>query len=1292
MASVTIGVKVDEALRERLRHAALRVSRTPHWLHKQALTSYLERLERGEIPPELVHGDLAGMVGEDDTIESHPVSLLPFVEFAQDVQAQSVLRAAITSAYRRPETECLPMLLELAQSSDPEVVRETASRLVLALRQTRKRSGVEALLQEFSLSSQEGIALMCLAEALLRIPDLATRDALIRDKISQGDWRAHTGGSPSLFVNAATWGLMITGKLVTVSSEKNLSNALTRMISRGGEPLVRKGVNIAMRLLGEQFVAGRTISEAINHGERLAKKGFSYSFDMLGEAALTREDARRYFQLYEQAIHAIGKNAAGSGIYESSGISIKLSALHPRYSRAQRDRVMSELLPDLSKLVYLARQYDIGLNIDAEEADRLELSLDLLEALCEDPALKNWNGIGFVVQAYQKRAPYVIDYLIDLARRHKRRLMIRLVKGAYWDTEIKRAQVDGLEGYPVYTRKSHTDVSYLACARKMLEAPDALFPQFATHNAQTVAAIYHMAGPNYYRGQYEFQCLHGMGEPLYEFACQPVSEGGLDRPCRIYAPVGTHEALLPYLVRRLLENGANTSFVNRIHDEGTMVEDLIADPVELTRAILPLGQPHPRIPLPADMYLTAGTTAMATTSGSVSVCRPNSSGLDLSNEHRLGSLSAHLINVALTSWQATSLLGSEVIGWQDEYARNVLNPAEQRDVVGQVLFAQRAHVERALEAATAQQVVWQATPARQRAQALQMAAKLIESQSGTLIAMLVREAGKSIPNAISEIRETVDFLNYYASWACEYLEGNTHVPLGPVACISPWNFPLAIFVGQIAGALAAGNVVIAKPAEQTSLIAHAAVKILHRAGIPEQALQLLLGTGEELGAPLVEDGRIQGVVFTGSTDVAKSIARTLSGRLDARGEPVTLIAETGGINAMVVDSSALCEQVVNDVLVSAFDSAGQRCSALRLLCIQDDIADTLLHMLRGAMAELRTGNCDRLSCDVGPIIDSQAKATIDQYLEQMRSQGHKVYQTGLESDTNFGWFVPPTLVEVPAVENVSREIFGPVLHIVRYRREKLDELVDAVNKLGFGLTLGIHTRLDETVEQVMMQAVAGNVYINRNMVGAVVGVQPFGGNRLSGTGPKAGGALYVLRLLAALQKQPVFLESLTSQSRQGMSSGHLAEFVLPGPTGERNTYLLESKGMVLCVASTEVGIRHQNTLTSQLGIKPVWLSTAALKGWRSANPESTHSWTVCEQEALLELPFEAVLFEGDRDALLGLVQCLWNRSGPIIPIHSRSTEQLEMLEHYRAEILLHERAISNNTAAAGGNASLMTIG
>ncbi|MDO9023817.1 bifunctional proline dehydrogenase/L-glutamate gamma-semialdehyde dehydrogenase PutA, partial [Zwartia sp.] len=1078
------------------------------------------------------------------------------------------------------------------------------------------------------------------------------------------------------FVNAATWGLMITGKLVTVSSEKHLSTALSRMISRGGEPLVRKGVNIAMRLLGEQFVAGRTITEALSNGERLAKKGFSYSFDMLGEAAITREDARRYFLLYEQAINAIGKNAAGRGIYESSGISIKLSALHPRYSRAQRDRVMNELLPDLLKLVRLAKQYDIGLNIDAEEADRLELSLDLLEALCDDPGLKDWNGVGFVVQAYQKRAPYVIDYLIDLARRQKRRLMVRLVKGAYWDTEIKRAQVDGLEGYPVYTRKSHTDVSYLACAKKMLGAPDALFPQFATHNAQTVAAIYQMAGPNYYRGQYEFQCLHGMGEPLYEFACQSVAQGGLDRPCRIYAPVGTHEALLPYLVRRLLENGANTSFVNRIHDEATKIDDLIADPVELVRSISPLGSPHDRIPLPEDLYRSP--------EGAASISRPNSAGLDLSNEQRLGSLSADLINVALTKWQAMPLLGSEDVVWKTEFAKNVFNPADQRDAVGEVIFAQRHHVEQALQVAALQQAVWQATPASQRTQALQRAAESIQSQMGTLVAMLVREAGKSIPSAISEIREAVDFLNYYAAWANEHLDGVSHAPLGPVACISPWNFPLAIFVGQISAALVAGNVVIAKPAEQTSLIAYAAINILHQAGIPTQALQLLPGTGEEVGAGLVEDSRIQGVIFTGSTEVAKAIARKLSDRLDERGQPVTLIAETGGINAMVVDSSALCEQVVNDVLVSAFDSAGQRCSALRLLCIQDDIADTLLHMLRGAMSELRTGHSDRLSCDVGPIIDSQAKSVIDKYLVQMRAQGYPLFQTELDANLQFGWFVPPTLVEVDAVQNVTKEIFGPVLHVVRYRREELDDLVNAINRLGFGLTLGIHTRLDETVQQVMTRAVAGNVYINRNMVGAVVGVQPFGGNRLSGTGPKAGGMLYVLRLLASLQKQPALLESLTSTRP--------IELALSGPTGEKNTYVLEPKKVVLCVCSTELGVMHQNETTSRVGVSPVWLNTPGLVSWRTRHPEQCRDWKVVELAELEHLPVEAVLFEGDRDALLTLVQQLSNRGGPIIPVQSRTAEQLERWDHYRIDILLHERAISHNTAAAGGNATLMTIG
>ncbi|CAM5196368.1 Bifunctional protein PutA OS=Castellaniella defragrans OX=75697 GN=HNR28_000344 PE=3 SV=1 [Castellaniella defragrans] len=951
MSTVTLGVKVDETLRERLKLLAQSLGCTPHWLHKQALITYVEAIERGQLPSDIdprLEAEAPEGAGEPDP-------QTPFYEFAQEVQPQSVLRSAITAAYRRPEPECVSMLLDQAEVSSPEQVSVLAARLVQALRDKRTGGGVEGVIQEFSLSSQEGVALMCLAEALLRIPDRATRDALIRDKISRGDWKAHVGESQSLFVNAATWGLLVTGKLVGVHSEQNLSRALTRLIAKGGEPLIRRGVNMAMRLMGEQFVAGQTIASALANGRKLEEVGFRYSYDMLGEAATTAEDAARYYRSYEQAIQAIGKAAQGRGIYEGPGISIKLSALHPRYARAQRDRAMSELLPRVLELAALARHYDIGLNIDAEEADRLELSLDLLEAMCFDERLRGWNGIGFVVQAYQKRCPFVIDFLIDLARRSKHRLMVRLVKGAYWDSEIKRAQVDGLEGYPVYTRKVHTDVSYLACARKLLSAPDAVFPQFATHNAQTLASLYTMAGENYYPGQYEFQCLHGMGEPLYEEVVGPVAKGHLNRPCRIYAPVGTHETLLAYLVRRLLENGANTSFVNQIGDKEVPIASLVEDPVAKARAIHPLGAPHERIPLPRDLYRARDN-------------RLNSAGLDLSNEHRLGSLAAALLASSGQEWRA-----GPAGDWDSARARPVLNPADHRDQVGLLVEADEQDVQAALRRAEYTAPIWAATPVSERAQCLRHAAQIMESEMQTTIGLIVREAGKSFPNAISEVREAVDFLRYYAARIEAEFSNDTHRPLGPVLCISPWNFPLAIFTGQISAALAAGNVVLAKPAEQTNLIAAYGISALHRAGVPVSAVQLLPGQGETVGAALVESPVIRGVMFTGSTEVAKLIAATLARRLDASGRPVPLIAETGGQNALIVDSSALTEQVVYDVLSSAFDSAGQRCSALRVLCVQEDCADRTLAMLKGALHELRVGRPELLSTDVGPVIDAQAR-------------------------------------------------------------------------------------------------------------------------------------------------------------------------------------------------------------------------------------------------------------------------------------------------------------------------------
>jgi len=1310
MANTTLGVKVDDLLRARLKDAAQRIERTPHWLIKQAIFAYLEKIERGQLPPELSAAQISAEVTEmqesgDAGEESAPH---PFLEFAQNVQPQSVLRAAITAAYRRPEPECVPFLigqarLPVSQAADAYAL---ATHLVEALRAKSTGGGVEGLIHEFSLSSQEGVALMCLAEALLRIPDRATRDALIRDKVSKGDWRSHLGSGSSLFVNAATWGLMITGRLVATNSEAGLSSALTRLIGRGGEPLIRKGVDMAMRLMGEQFVSGETISEALANSRKFEARGFRYSYDMLGEAATTEEDAQLYYAAYEQAIHAIGKAAGGRGIYEGPGISIKLSALHPRYSRSQQERALSELLPRVRALALLARRYDIGLNIDAEEADRLELSLDLLESLCFDAELAGWNGIGFVVQAYQKRCPFVIDYLIDLARRSRHRLMIRLVKGAYWDSEIKRAQIDGLEGYPVYTRKIYTDVSYLACAKKLLASPDAVYPQFATHNAQTLATIYHLAGHNYYPGQYEFQCLHGMGEPLYE---EVTGRDKLNRPCRVYAPVGTHETLLAYLVRRLLENGANTSFVNQIADEAIAVKDLLIDPIDAATKIMPLGAPHAKIALPRQLYGAE---------------RANSMGLDLSNEHRLASLSSALLASANAAWTAVPMLADneEQMGM----VREVRNPSDARDVVGTVIEASHAQVSAALQYAVAAAPIWQATPIEARADCLTRAADLLEAQMPTLMGLVVREAGKSLPNAVAEIREAIDFLRYYATQIRVEFSNDTHRPLGPVVCISPWNFPLAIFMGQVAAALAAGNTVLAKPAEQTPLIAAQAVRILREAGVPAGAVQLLPGSGEVVGATLVADARTRGVMFTGSTEVARLIASTLAERLDPQGKPIPLIAETGGQNAMIVDSSALAEQVVGDVLNSAFDSAGQRCSALRVLCLQEDVADRVLKMLKGAMQELAIGNPDRLSVDVGPVIDADAKRGIDRHIEAMRAKGHAVFQLDLPEASRHGTFVAPTLIELDSINELEREVFGPVLHVVRYRRNALDQLLAAIKATGYGLTLGVHTRIDETIAYVIERAHVGNIYVNRNVVGAVVGVQPFGGEGLSGTGPKAGGPLYLQRLLAmrpggipallasvlisdrpsgdATQNHPVanltacrewFLQAGDNSAAArcerylgGVLAGATA--VLPGPTGERNTYSLGCRGAVLCVASTQSGARAQFAAALATGNKAIF-STLAGAELVAALPAGLRVHAQAQKDE--SGAFDTVLFEGDSDELHALTRRIAKRPGPILSVQGVAAGALEAdSDDYALERLLTERSVSVNTAAAGGNASLMTIG
>ena len=1215
----------------------------------------------------------------------------------------------INTAWRRAETECVEELLLHSEISSElsDKIQALAFDLAHSLRE-RKNSGgkagiVQGLLQEFSLSSQEGIALMCLAEALLRIPDKATRDLLIRDKINQGNWKEHLGQSQLMFVNAAAWGLMLTGKLMETPQQKSLSSLLTGLLARSGRGIIRKAVDVAMRMMGEQFVTGETIDEALKNAERLEEKGFRYSYDMLGEAALTDPDAERYYQDYQQAIHAIGQASQDKDVYDGPGISIKLSALHPRYQRAQIDRVHDELYGKMLKLAVLAKQYNIGLNIDAEETDRLEISLQLLERLCFEPQLQDWKGIGFVIQAYQKRCFYVVDYIVDLAKRSQKRLMIRLVKGAYWDSEIKKAQIEGMSDYPVFTRKVHTDLSYIACARKLLAEPDYIYPQFATHNAQTVATIYQLAQPEqYYAGQYEFQCLHGMGEPLYENVVGDKSANKLGVPCRIYAPVGNHETLLAYLVRRLLENGANTSFVNRIADKTLNIEDLIENPqqtiLKAAQQEVMIGAKHPHIPYPQDLYGT----------------RINSSGLDLANDAELSALNEVAASLKNTQFQAAAM-GTAFTGTDTSNAVQIINPAQHQDVVGTVYEATQEQAEIALTQAVNAQGFWANLPKNERAACLNKAADLMEQRLLTLMVILSREAGKTYANAIAEVREAVDFLRYYAGQMLDLAENTQIQPLGTVLCISPWNFPLAIFTGQISAALVAGNTVIAKPAEQTPLIAAQAVQILWEAGIPQDVLQLLPGQGESIGAQLSADSRIQGIMFTGSTEVAHILQKTVAERLNQFGESVTLIAETGGQNAMIVDSSALTEQVVLDVVNSAYDSAGQRCSALRVLCVQEDNLDAVRTMLKGAMQQLRVGNPILLKTDIGPVIDLEAQQNIQTHIQQMRSKGHKVHQLMFDQDETEltqGTFIPPTLIELPNLNDLEREVFGPVLHLISYKYGELEQLLEQINSKGYGLTMGLHTRIDETIQTVIARAEVGNLYINRNIVGAVVGVQPFGGEGLSGTGPKAGGPLYIYRLMQQLSEkklaQPYAMRSdqapiehkpvqefkawasktfptISLKAPSQIATGQ--SFSLQGPTGEENQYMILPRESVLSLAHTEQDQIQQILAILSVGSRPAVLAenTFVLKYLQTMPKAVAARFKVIQDIESGE--FDAVLHHGDAAELIDLQKRIAARKGPIVGITHLNSGNHDI----PVERLVLERAISINTAAAGGNASLMTM-
>lgn len=1009
------------------------------------------------------------------------------------------LRLAIAQAYYADEITCVNDLLQHAALPRQviEKIVQRAAKLVEQIRAQRlSKGGLDAFLYEYDLSSEEGIALMCLAEALLRIPDSDTIDALLKDKISDADWASHLGQSTSFFVNASTWGLVLTGKLLQSNETGRLRNVLGRFISKTSVPIIRKAVKQAMQVLGRQFVMGQGIDEALKRAKAYEAKGYRFSYDMLGEAARTKQDAERYFHAYQTAIVAIGQAASGKLLNDAPGISVKLSALHPRYEFAKKEGVVPFLIQQLKILALAAKNNNITLTVDAEEADRLDISLDIIGAVFCDPDLSHWEGFGLAVQAYQKRAPFVIDWLVDLAKKQNKRWMVRLIKGAYWDTEIKNAQVKGLPTYPVFTRKAATDVCFVACAKKLLAHAAQIYPQFATHNAYTLATILELAGKH---RDFEMQCLHGMGYTLYDHIVGPKQ---LNIPCRVYAPVGGHEDLLAYLVRRLLENGANTSFVNRIIDPTIPIEEMLEDPVEKMHQLDSI--PHPKIPLPSDIYGPG---------------RKNSMGLDFADSETWDPL-AHQIALAIKKSYIAGPLINGVLE-EGEKTRAVSDPAHPQQIIGHVSLARAEQLEQAISSAHQMNFTWANTPIETRADCLVRAADLFEQRLSEFMALAIKEGGKTLTDALAEVREAIDFCRYYAMRARvdlrpQLLPGPTGEEnwlsfqgRGVIACISPWNFPLAIFMGQVTAALVTGNTVIAKPASQTPLIATAAVQLLHEAGIPGAALQLLPASGAVIGPKITFDPRVKGIVFTGSTETAREINQGLASR---EGGIVPFIAETGGQNAMIVDTSALKEQVVVDVLSSAFGSAGQRCSALRVLFVQEEMAESLIEMLCGAMAELKLGDPSDLATDVGPVIDSAAKQTLQAHCERMSTEAKLLYQCKLPSELDHTHFFAPTLFELSGLDLLKREVFGPILHLIRYAAKDREQVIHAINHTGYGLTLGIQSRIQHTVDTISRQVHVGNQYVNRSMIGAVVGVQPFGGEGLSGTGPKAGGPHYLPRL------------------------------------------------------------------------------------------------------------------------------------------------------------------------------------
>ncbi len=1106
------------------------------------------------------------------------------------------LRAAVDAAYLADEMIIVARLTDLAALSkaDRARIHAAATQLVKDIRAHADPGLMEVFLAEYGLSTDEGIALMCLAEALLRVPDADTMDELIEDKIAPSDWGTHLGRSASSLVNASTWALMLTGRVLD-DEKPGLIGSLKGAVKRLGEPVIRTAVARAMREMGRQFVLGETIETAMTRAEGMQAKGFTYSYDMLGEAACTDADARAYHLAYSRAISAIATHCTHSSVAENPGISVKLSALHPRYEIAQEHLVMKELVPRVRALAMLAKSAGMGFNIDAEEADRLALSLDVIAAVLSEPALAGWDGFGIVVQAYGPRASFVIDTLYDMAQRLDRKIMVRLVKGAYWDTEIKRAQTKGLAGFPVFTAKEHTDVSYIANARKLLGLTDRIYPQFATHNAHTVAAILDLAQTlERTPADFEFQRLHGMGEALHTI----VLKANKTR-CRIYAPVGAHEDLLAYLVRRLLENGANSSFVNQIVDEDVPAEEVASCPFARIGNL-------PDLPKGPALFAPE---------------RENSKGFDLTDRPTLAQIEQDRSTHHKTQWRAAPLVSSE-----HKYARRrlpdpqtILSPANPGDVVGQVSPTTSDDIATAFEAAQ----VWQA-PVANRAEILNAVADAYEANAAEIFAILTREAGKCLPDAVAELREAVDFLRYYAAQAVK----TDPTPRGTWVCISPWNFPLAIFTGQIAAALAAGNAVLAKPAEQTPLIAHFAVSLMHKAGVPGGAIQLLPGDGAT-GAALTSDARVNGVAFTGSTVTARKINTSMAAHC-APGTP--LIAETGGLNAMIVDSTALPEAAVRDIVNGAFRSAGQRCSALRCLYVQEDIAEKLLTMLKGAMDALALGDPWELSTDIGPVIDAAALQGISDHIAIARTEGRVLHALPRPAQ---GHFIAPTVIKVNSIRDLTREIFGPVLHVATFRAQDLDTVIADINRTGYGLTFGLHTRIDDRVETIVKAVHAGNIYVNRDQIGAIVGSQPFGGEGLSGTGPKAGGPNYLPRFSAT----PI-------QSTQ-------ATLDLPGPTGESNRLSIHPRGDILCLGPD---VDAQANAVKAFGGTPV-------TGTLDAHPDAA-----------------AVIWWGEANEARKIARTLAQRTGPITALITGRPD----IAHVQ-----HERHICIDTTAAGGNAALL---